>query len=65
MNAKKLCSLGILDININLTLTESQAENYNFNIDDYNTVLDLKNIFYPDEEPGIEIDYFKHIYILR
>ena len=63
MNAKKLCSLGILDININLTLTESQAENYNFNIDDYNTVLDLKNIFYPDEEPEIEIDYFKHIYI--
>ena len=63
MNAKKLCSLGILDININLTLTESQAENYNFNIDDYNTVLDLKNIFYPDEEPEIEIDYFKHSYI--
>ena len=63
MNAKKLCSLGILDININLTLTESQVENYNFNIDDYNTVLDLKNIFYPDEEPEIEIDYFKHIYI--
>ena len=63
MNAKKLCSLGILDININLTLTESQAENYNFNIDDYNTVLDLKNIFYPDEEPEIEIDYFKYIYI--
>ena len=63
MNAIKLCSLGILDININLTLTESQAENYNFNIDDYNTVLDLKNIFYPDEEPEIEIDYFKHIYI--
>ena len=63
MNAKKVCSLGILDININLTLTESQAENYNFNIDDYNTVLDLKNIFYPDEEPEIEIDYFKHIYI--
>ena len=63
MNAKKLCSLGILDININLTLTESQAENYNFNIDDYNTILDLKNIFYPDEEPEIEIDYFKHIYI--
>lgn len=63
MNAKKLCSFGILDININLTLTESQAENYNFNIDDYNTVLDLKNIFYPDEEPEIEIDYFKHIYI--
>ena len=44
-------------------MTESQAENYNFNIDDYNTVLDLKNIFYPDEEPEIEIDYFKHIYI--
>ena len=47
MNPKKLCSLGILDININLILTQSQAEKYNFDIEDYNTVSDLKNLFYP------------------
>ena len=42
MNAKKLCSLGILDININLTLTQTEADKYNFNIDNYNEVSDLK-----------------------
>ena len=63
MNAKKLCSLGILDININMTLTQSQAEKYNFNIEDYNTVSDLKNLFYPEDEAKTEIDYLKHIFI--
>ena len=64
MNPKKLCSLGILDININLILTESQAEKYDFNIDDYNTVSDLKNLFYPlTTDYNIEIDYFKHVFL--
>ena len=64
MNPKKLCSLGILDININLILTESQAEKYDFNIDDYNTVSDLKNLFYPlTTDYNTEIDYFKHIFL--
>ena len=64
MNPKKLCSLGILDININLILTESQAEKYEFNIDDYNTVSDLKNLFYPlTTDYNTEIDYFKHVFL--
>lgn len=64
MKAKKLCSLGILDININLILTESQAEKYDFNIDDYNTVSDLKNLFYPlTTDYNTEIDYFKHVFL--
>ena len=63
MNPKKLCSLGILDININLILTQSQAEKYNFDIENYNTVSDLKNLFYPETEENTktEIDYFNHI----
>ena len=72
MNAKKLCSLGILDIDINLTLTQSEADKYNFNIDNYNEVSDLKNLFYPEEDSNEnntnsnvnnEIDYFNHIYL--
>ena len=64
MNPKKLCSLGILDININLILTQSQAEKYNFNIDDYNEVSDLKNLFYNlNTDINNEIDYFKHIFL--
>ena len=63
MNPKKLCSIGILDIQLNLILTKSQSEKYNFNINDYNTVSDLKNIFYPNEEfnTNNEIDYFDYV----
>ena len=63
MNPKKLCSLGILDINLNLTLTQSQTEKYDFDIDNYNTVSDLKNLFYPLTSNDNEVDYFKHIFI--
>jgi hypothetical protein len=64
MNPKKLCSLGILDISLNLILTESQAEKYDFDIDNYNTVSDLKNLFYPlNTDYNTEIDYFKHIFL--
>ena len=63
MNPKKLCSIGILGIQLNLILTKSQSEKYNFNINDYNTVSDLKNIFYPNEEfnTNNEIDYFDYV----
>ena len=67
MNAKKLCSLGILDININLTLTKTESEKYNFDIDNYNEVSDLKNLFYPEEDSETntnnDIDYFNHIFL--
>ena len=67
MNAKKLCSLGILDININLTLTKTESEKYNFDIDNYNEVSDLKNLFYPEEDSETntnnDIDYFNHIFV--
>ena len=67
MNAKKLCSLGILDIDINLTLTQSEVDKYNFNIDNYNEVSDLKNLFYPEEDSETntnnDIDYFNHIFL--
>ena len=39
---KKICSLGILDINLNLELFEKEAYKYNFNINKYNSVEDLK-----------------------
>ena len=67
MNAKKLCSLGILDININLTLTKTESEKYNFDIDNYNEVSDLKNLFYHEEDSETntnnDIDYFNHIFL--
>ena len=64
MNPKKLCSLGILDIDINLVLTQSQAEKYDFNIDDIETVTDLKDLFYPlNTDINNEIDYFKHVFL--
>ena len=67
MNAKKLCSLGILDININLTLTKTESEKYNFDIDSYNEVSDLKNLFYPEEESETntnnDIDYINNIFL--
>jgi hypothetical protein len=49
MFPKKLCSFGILDININLVLRQIQAETYNFNINKYNSVEDLENLFFPNE----------------
>jgi hypothetical protein len=50
MVPKKLCSIGILDININLVLRKKQAEKYNFNIDRYNSVEDLESLFFPNED---------------
>ena len=45
MNTKRLCSLGILDININLYLYESHAFEMNLKLDAYNSVDDLQKIF--------------------
>ena len=45
MNSKKLCSLGILDININLFLYESQMMEIDLKLDSYNSIDDLQNLF--------------------
>ena len=45
MNSKKLCSLGILDININLFLYESQMMDIDLKLDSYNSMDDLQNLF--------------------
>ena len=45
MNTKRLCSLGILDININLFLYESQMMDMNLNLDSYNNIDDLSRLF--------------------
>ena len=50
MEPKKLCSIGILDININLVLRKKQTEKYNFCIDKYNSVEDLESLFFPNED---------------
>ena len=49
MLPKKLCSLGILDIDINLVLRKSQAEDYNFDINQYNAVEDLESLFFKND----------------
>lgn len=45
MTTKKLCSLGRLNININLVLRKTEAQKLNFDINSYNKIEDLKNIF--------------------
>ena len=45
MNSKKLCSLGILDININLFLYESQIMDIDLKLDSYNSIDDLPYLF--------------------
>ena len=45
MNTKRLCSLGILDININIFLYESQMMNMILNLDSYNNIDDLSKLF--------------------
>ena len=44
MNAKRLCSIGILDININFVLNNDLADFLNFNIDSFNTIEDIKKL---------------------
>ena len=45
MTTKKLCSLGRLNININLVLRKTETQKLNFDINSYNKIEDLKNIF--------------------
>ena len=61
MNPKKLCSIGILDIELNLILYQSQVEKYNFNINKYNKVQDLKNLFYGNNNNENNLDYFNYV----
>ena len=63
MIPKKLCSIGILDIELNLILYKSQTEKYNFDINNYNKVQDLKNIFYNNDNNENKIDYFKYTFL--
>ena len=46
MIPKKLCALGILDININLVLRKALAERIDFDIGKYNKVEDLESLFF-------------------
>ena len=46
MTTKRLCSLGILDININLFLYESQIKDMNLKLDSYKSIDDLSEIFH-------------------
>ena len=43
---KKICSFGIFDINLNLELSQKEASEYNFNINKFNSVEDLKDLYY-------------------
>ena len=64
MTSKKLCSIGILDIHLNLILYKSQTEKYNFDINNYNNVQDLKNLFYgKNNNNENNIDYFKYVFL--
>lgn len=45
MTTKKLCSLGRLNININLVLRKTEAQKLNFNINSFNKIEDLIDIF--------------------
>ena len=45
MSIKKLCSIGLLNIKLNLTLKKSFAEENNFNIDNFNNIEDLEQLY--------------------
>ena len=72
MSTKKVCSLGILDININLALRKSQVDNFGFDINAYNKVEDLENLFFKERTldkystknenvKNLKINYFDYI----
>ena len=42
---KKICSLGILDINLNLILSQKEANLFHFNLSNYNSIEDFKSFF--------------------
>ena len=71
MLPKKLCSLGVLDININLILRKSQAEEFNFYINKYNSIEDLEDLFFKNNienknnkfkiEENVNVNYMDYI----
>ena len=68
MIPKKLCALGILDININLVLRKALAERIDFDIGKYNTVEDLESLFFKkndkkdnNEKENEKINYYNYI----
>ena len=70
MFPKKLCALGILDININLVLRKALVEKFNFDISKYNTVEDLEILFFKNndkkdnnEKENEKINYYDYISI--
>jgi hypothetical protein len=54
MSSKSLCAIGKLDIDLNLTLRKSEVELFKFDISKYNSVEDLKYLFYPEEKNETE-----------
>ena len=60
MSIKRLCSIGLLNIDLNLILRKSFTEKYKFNINNYNTINDLKSLFFQKNENN-EIDYMNYI----
>ena len=50
MSVKKLFSIGCLDVKLNLVLRESLAKSNNFDVDKYNSLNDLENLFVQSRE---------------
>ena len=50
MSTKKLFSIGYLDMKLSLVLRESVAKNNNFDINKYNSLNDLENLFLQSSE---------------
>ena len=65
MSITKLCAMGNLDIEFNLVLRQSEAECFRFEINEFNSPLDLKKLFYPEEvennEEANNINYFDYV----
>ena len=60
MKTKKLCSIGILDIEFNLTLNNSFAIENDFDINKYNKVEDLEELFFSQQKNN-NINYLEYI----
>jgi len=62
---KKICSFGIFDINLNLELSQKEASEYNFNINKFNSVEDLKDLYYSNNSSvnnnELNFDILNHI----
>ena len=61
MSIVKLCALGYFNIDINFTLRYSEADLFKFEISEFNSPIDLKKLFFPEEENDMKINYFDYI----